>query len=110
MYVIGKTNKSFIRIKLRTMLDDMYDMYDVYDEIYKVVYDCDMNHATLIDDYDEANEILDEIHSRIGEIKFYNMSTIGQAIDEEKGFNKVDYAQELKIFQLIPTLVNDFMR
>lgn len=107
MYVIGKTNKSFIRIKLRAMLDDMYN---IYDEIYHVVYDCDVNEATLINDYDEANKILDEIQNRIDEINFSNINIVGQVIDEREGFNKVDYAKELKIFSLVPILVDDFRR
>lgn len=107
MYVIGKTNKNFIRIKMRSMLDDMYN---IYDEIYHVVYDCRLEEATIVDDYDEAKQILDEIQNRIDEIDFSNICFVGQLIDEEDGFNKVDYANELKIFQLIPTLVNDFGR
>lgn len=107
MYVIGKTNKNFIRIKMRSMLDDMYN---IYNEICRVVYNCDVENATLINDYDEAKEILDEIRTRIDEINFYNINIVDQVVDEENGFNKVDYAKELKIFQLIPTCVKDFMR
>ena len=107
MYVIGKTNKSFIRIKLRTMLDDMYN---IDDEIYHVVYDCRLEAATIVDDYDEAKQILDEIQNRIDEINFSNICFVGQLVDEEDGFNKVDYAKELKIFSLVPTLVDDFRR
>lgn len=107
MYVIGKTKHNFIRIQLRSMMDDMYNIYDA---IYHVVYDCDVNEATLINDYDKANQILDEIQNRIDEINFSNINIVGQVIDEREGFNKVDYAKELKIFKLVPTLVKDFWR
>lgn len=101
-YVIGKSKCNFIQIKLRSMLDYMYN---IYDEIDKVVYDCNLEEATIINDYDEAKEILDEIQSRIAEIDFDNISIIGQIIDNEKEFNKVEYAKKLKIFKLVPTLV-----
>lgn len=107
MYVIGKTNRNLIRIKFRSMLDDMYN---IYDEIYHVVYDCSLEEATIVNDYDEAKQLLDEIQSRVGEINFSNISIVGQVIDEREGFNKVDYAKELKIFKLVPTLVKDFWR
>jgi hypothetical protein len=49
---------------------------------------------------------LNEIQNRIAEIGFDNISIIGQVIDNEKGFNKVEYAKKLKIFKLVPTSVD----
>lgn len=103
-YVIGKTDYNFIQIKFCTMLDSDFKMWD---EVEKVFYDCFFEEATIINGYDEAKEILNEIQNRISEIDFSNISILGQIIDEEKEFDKVNYAKKLKIYRLIPTLVED---
>jgi hypothetical protein len=79
----------------------------LWNEIDRVSYDCLCEDATIINSYERAKEIVDEIQSRINEIEFSNISIIGQLIDEEREFNKVDYAKELKIFRLVPTLVEE---
>lgn len=103
-YVIGKTNYNFIQIKFNTMWDGMSKLWN---EIGKVTYDCSLEEATVINGYNEAKEILNEIQNRISEINFNNISIIDQIIDNEKEFNKVEYAKKLKIFKLVPTLVED---
>ena len=103
-YVIGITDFDFIQIKSYTMWDGNGKLWD---EIHKVSYDCMIEDATIINSYDEAKEIVDEIQNRISEIEFSNISIIGQLLDEEREFNKVDYAKELKIFRLVPMLVED---
>jgi hypothetical protein len=103
-YVIGATDYSFIQIKFCTMWDGMGKLWN---EIDKVSYDCFFEYATIINGYDEAKEILNEIQNRISEIDFSNVSILGQIIDEEKGFDKFSYAKKLKIFKLVPTLVED---
>ena len=101
-YVIGKTDYNFIQIKFSTMWDGMSKLWD---EIDRVRYDCSLEEATVINGCNEAKEILSEIQNRISEIDFDNISIIGQIIDNEEKFNKVEYAKKLKIFELVPTLV-----
>lgn len=103
-YVIGETDYNFIQIKFCTMLDSDFKMWD---EVEKVFYDCFFEEATIINDYDKAKKILNEIQNRISEIDFSNISVIGQILDEGKDFDKFNFANKLKIFRLVPTLVED---
>ena len=103
-YVIGETDYSFAQIKFCTMWNGGGKLWN---EIEKVSYDCFFEEATIINSYDEAKKILNEIQNRISEIDFSNISILGQIIDEEKEFDKVSYAKKLKIYRLIPTLVED---
>lgn len=103
-YVIGKTDYNFIQIKFCTMWDGGGTLWN---EIEKVSYDCFIEEASIIKGYDNAKEILSEIQDRISEIDFSNISILGEIIDKEKGFDKDDYAKKLKIFELVPTLVED---
>lgn len=103
-YVIGKADYNFVEIEFQTLWDGMGK---VWTEIHKVLYDCDIEDATIINSYDDAKKILNDIQSRISEIDFSNISIIGQLIDDEHGFSKDDYAKQLKIFRLVPTLVED---
>lgn len=104
LYVIGESNYSFIQIRSSTMWDG-YNKF--WNEVDGIQYDCSIQEATIIYGHDEAKKILREIQDRVSEIDFTNISVIGQLIDEEKAFNKSDYAKKLKIFRLVPTLVND---
>ena len=104
LYVIGITSHNLIKIKFDTMWDGRSLLWD---EVSRVKYECSLDEATTIDNYDEAKEILNEIQNRISKIAFDNISIIGQIIDNDKGFNKVEYAKKLKIFKLVPTLVED---
>lgn len=103
-YVIGANVCDFIQIKHRTMWDGGRN---IWNEINKVSHNCLIEDATIINSHDEAKKIVNEIQNRINEIEFSNISIIGQLIDEEREFNKIDYAKELKIFRLVPTLVED---
>lgn len=103
-YVIGETDFSFIQIKSYTMWDGMGRLWN---EIHNVSYDCCIEDATIINSHDEAKEILNDIQNRVSEIDFSNISILGQILDEEKGFDKFSYAKKLKIFRLVPTLVED---
>lgn len=103
-YVIGETGFSFIQIKFHTMWDGMGRLWN---EIHNVSYDCRIEEATIINSHDEAKEILNEIQNRVSEIDFSNISIIGQILDKEKDFDKFSYAKKLKIFRLVPTLVED---
>lgn len=103
-YVIGISICDFIQIRSRTIWDGSGKLWD---EIWKVSHDCLFEDATIINSYERAKEIVAEIQNRINEIEFSNISILGELIDEEREFNKVDYANELKIFRLVPTLVED---
>ena len=103
-YVIGANVCDFIQIKHRTMWDGGEN---IWNEINKVSHNCLIEEATIINSHDEAKKIVNEIKNRINEIEFDNISIIGQLIDEDRGFDKVDYAKELRIFRLVPTLVED---
>ena len=103
-YVIGESNFSFVQIKSSTMWDGHSRFWN---EIYKVMYDCNIEEATIINSYEEARKVLSEIQSRTSEIYFDNVSVIGQILDEGRNFDKFDFAQKLKIYRLVPTLVED---
>ena len=103
-YVIGETNYDFIQIKSCTMWDGKRKLWN---EIHKVLYDCNIEEATIINSHDEAREILNEIQNRVSEIDFSNISIIGEILDEGKEFDKVSYTKKLKIYRLVPTLMED---
>lgn len=104
-YVVGTSICDFIQIKyIRTMYDFKGNLWS---EIGEVLYDCLIEDATIINSYDEAKEIVDEIQGRINEIEFSNISIIDEILDEGREFDKVDYVKKLKIFRLVPTLVED---
>jgi hypothetical protein len=79
----------------------------LWNEIHKVLYDCNIEEATVINSHDEAKEILNEIQNRVSEIDFSNVSVIGQILDEGTDFDKFSFVKELKIFRLVPTLVDE---
>lgn len=103
-YVIGETNFSFVQIKTCTMWDAHNRFWN---EIHKVLYDCNIEEATIINSHEEAKKVLNKIQNRTSEIDFTNVSVIGQILDEGKDFDKFDFANKLKIFRLVPTLVED---
>ena len=103
-YVIGETDYNFIQIKFCTMWDGGAKMWY---EVEKVFYGSFCEEATIINGYDEAKKILREIQSKVSEISFDNISIIGQILDERKDFDKLDFAKKLKIYKLVPTLVED---
>lgn len=103
-YVIGESNFSFVQIKSSAMWDGDRRFWN---EIYKVLYDCNIEEATIINSHEEAKKALNEIQSRTSEINFDNVSVIGQILDEGRNFDKFDFAKKLKIYRLVPTLVED---
>lgn len=106
-YVIGREGyNSFIRIEYIVRMNTR--TLEMRREIEKVFYDCPIKEATIINtSYDEAKEVLNEIQNRISEIDFSNDLIIDHIIDKKKGFDKTTYAKELKIYNLVPTLVKD---
>lgn len=106
-YVIGRADcTSFIQVKYVTRIDTR--TLRMWGEIEKVFYNCPLQEATIINiSYDKAKEVLNEIKNRISEIDFSNNLIIDQIIDKKNGFDKTTYAEELKIYNLVPTLMED---
>lgn len=69
-------------------------------------YDCFEEDATIFRSLDKVQETFNEIQNGIDEIDFENITILGNLIDKDEGFDKVDYAQQLKIYELVPQLVN----
>lgn len=103
-YVIGETDYSFIQIKSCTMWDGGGKLWS---EIEKVSYNCFFEEATIINSREEANKVLNEIQDRTSVIDFDNVSVIGQILDDGRNFDKYDFVKKLKIYKLVPTLVED---
>lgn len=98
MYVIGLDKWNFLRIKLKTMMS--WETCKTWNEITKVYYECDLNTATVLPNYENAENLLEKIKNVKDENIFENDNIIGKIIDEKNGNRiKVD---ELKIYKLIP--------
>ncbi|WP_462350181.1 hypothetical protein [Eubacterium ventriosum] len=98
MYVIGLDKWNFLKIKLRTMMT--LETCKTWNEIAKVYYECDLNTATVLPNYEDAESLLEKIKNIKNENIFENNNIIGQIIDTKNGNRiKVD---ELKIYELIP--------
>ena len=104
LYVIGETDYNFIRIEYETMWDGGANLWN---EVKRVEYGCFIESATIINGHDRAKEVLEEIQNRISEIRFSDICLVGQIIAERNGFDKVAYAKRLKIFELVPTPIED---
>lgn len=102
MYVIGKSDYDFIKI---TRTDTMYDGQKIWYEIKNIEYETPLDKATIIPDYEKAVDLLKEIQDNAKAITFSNHSVIGQILDKESFFDKTSYSKELKIFELIPTII-----
>lgn len=96
MYVIGLNEWNFLKIKLRTMMS----WEECLDEIVKVYYECDLTTASVLPNYEDAENLLEKIKNIKNENIFENNSIIGQIIDEKNG-NRIR-VDELKIYELIP--------
>ena len=103
MYVIGKSNNEFIKI---THNATMYDGRKMLNEIQNCEHGSQLSDATIITDYEKAKTILDEIQNNIENIQFTNSSAIGEILDRENSFDKITYSKELKIYELVPIVVN----
>lgn len=95
MYVIGVNDFSFLNITSRMLMDSC----GFWDEIEKVVYDCNLRKATMIQDYKTVIKIIKEIKDRKDEILFENDSICGEILDRGKKFD----VENLKVYQLVTT-------
>lgn len=99
MYVIGRNDFYFIKI---THNNTLYDGINIWSEIRSLEYNATLDKATIINDYDKAEELLKEIQDNVENIDFSNYSIIGEILDREHSFDKVGYSKELKIYELVP--------
>lgn len=102
MYVIGRTDYDLIKV---AHTDTMYDGHKIWNEVRQVEYEADLRNATILQDHEAAKQLLQHIQSNVEEIKFTNITIIGQIIDTKSDFDKVAYSKHLKIYELVPTLV-----
>lgn len=101
MYAIGITDYDFIKV---VRSDTLYDGLKIWSEVRDVEYGANLAESTVFVDLEVAEKILQEIQSNVEEIQFSNNDVIGEVIDKES-FDKVAYSRELKIYELVPTLV-----
>jgi hypothetical protein len=103
MYVIGRNTWDFLKTKQATMMK--WKTCEFWNEIELVTYACDLNEATIFQDYETASKIKEEIIKRKDEILFENNNLIGELLDREKG-NRFD-VNDLKIYELVPQEIKE---
>lgn len=96
MYVIGLTEYNFVKIKI----EQRYSLERIEPVVMAVLYDMNLEEATLFYDYNKADGILNQIRERKDEISFSNCSVCGQILDKHNGY-KLN-VNDLKIFELVP--------
>lgn len=105
MYVIGVSDWRLIKI---IKMDALYDGKDMWSEVRSIEYDTSLSdQATIFPDIEIAKETLEYIKSNAENIQFTNNNFVAQVLDEDNGFDKMSYAKELKLFELVPVLFND---
>ena len=71
MYIIGRNDFDFVKIKYT---DTLYDGQKIWNEIRSLEYSVPLNRATIINDYDIAKELLEEIQNNVENIKFSSLA------------------------------------
>ena len=104
MYVIGKNDFEFINI---TNVKTLYDGRNMWNKVNGLEYEAPLDKATIVKDYDEAERLLGEIQENVENINFSNNDIIADILDKEHSFDKVSYSKELKIYELMPVVVNE---
>lgn len=98
MYIIGENNR-YIKVK--------YTKKNFFESvIWQVIYDCSEDEATIFRSLGEVLAAYNEIQSKIENILVETECVFDDIINEHKGFNKFDYVKKLKIYQLVPKLLN----
>lgn len=103
MYTIGISDYEFIKI---THTENMYYNGNFWTEIKNIEYNTNLKNSTIFSDYDDAVSTLEDITKNFENVIFKNSDIIFEIVDRNKGFDKKDYVSKLKIYSLIPTLVN----
>jgi hypothetical protein len=99
MYAIGIDKWNYLNIKQETLFQ--WDTNKLWNEIKQVNYKCNLNEATLFQDYETVSKIKEEIIKRKDEIIFENNNIIDALLDEQDG--KQFDVSNLKIYELVPT-------
>lgn len=89
MYVIGISKRDYLKLVNGKEIE----------------YSHNINQASVLKSFEKAELIIDYIKENIDSIYFANATVLGNIIDKEKGFDKVAYVNELKIYELVPTEV-----
>ena len=89
MYVIGRSKGDYIRLVNSKGIE----------------YSHSINLASIFTSLEKAELIIGYIKKNIDSLYFANATVLGNIIDKEKGFDKVAYVNELKIYELVPTEV-----
>lgn len=89
MYVIGRSKGDYIRLV----------------NSKEIEYSHSINLASIFTSLEKAELIIGYIKKNIDSLYFANATVLGNIIDKEKGFDKVAYVNELKIYELVPTEV-----
>lgn len=103
MYVLGRNDYDFIKV---TYSATLYDGQKIWNEVRNLEYETPLHKATIIPNYEDAEKLLEEIQSNVENIKFTNNSIIGEILDKEHSFDKNNYTKELKIYELMPVVVD----
>lgn len=104
MYVIGIDDCRLIKV---IRFDTLYDGKNIWQDPRSVEYDALLDEATIFNDHEQAKRILDCIKSNAEHITFNNNNIVGNILDKDGGFDKLSYAKELKLFELVPVLTDD---
>lgn len=98
---MSRTDYDFIKVA-RT--DAMYDGHELWNEVHKVEYEANLANAAIISDLEVAKRLIEDIQSNVEYIEFTNNSVVGEILGKES-FDKVAYVRDLKIYELVPILV-----
>lgn len=101
MYAVGRNEYDFINVARN---ETMYDGHKLWNEVHEVEYGANLANATIIPDIKVAEQFIEDIQSNVENIKFTNSSVIREILDGES-FDKVAYSKELKIYELVPALI-----
>lgn len=102
MYVIGRSDYDFIKV----VHGVAYDGQGISMMIESVEYNLPSGEVTIFPDYETAKDAIKIIQENAEDIKFTNSSIVGEILDRES-FDKIAYSKELKIYELVPTEVNE---
>ncbi len=102
MYVIGLNEDEYLQfVTIFTCNEKGHSD----NKIRIVWYDINSIDATTISSYEEAKERLDDIKENYEDIDFNCKNVLTKIMGRDKMFNKKEYIDNLKIYRLIPELV-----
>lgn len=105
LYVIGVNEYDFIKVGGIMVPSNSKEYIGLNDYITNVYYEVSVEQASKYFSWQDAENHLIQIKQNIENIQFNNDNVIGNVIDKENGFDKFSYANSLKIYNLVPKLV-----